>query len=763
MKLRIARLVVAFLLLLPSLTPLTIAQTSAQTASALPRLVRFGGTVKDVNGNPMTGVVGITFALYSEKTGGAPLWMETQNATADSNGHYTVLLGSTKPEGLPADLFTSEQARWVGVQVSGQAEQPRVLLVSAPYALKAGDAETIGGLPPSAFVLAAPLAIGSSTSSSTDAAVPPPAATDVTTTGGILNYLPIFSGAATIIDSSVFQTGSGTTGKIGIDTTTPVTQLDVNGAGTVRGTLSLPATGVATAAGGKNSQGLNIVASSFSSTSSTALNQVFRWQAEPAANDTTAPSGTLNLQYGLGTATPTETGLKISSKGLVTFATGQMFPGTGDGSVKSVGLTAPATDFTVSGSPVTGAGTLNFAWKVAPTNADTANAIVKRDGSGNFSAGAINATGLTATGSVTAADLNVLATVTAATVNATTASITGSMGVTSTFEFPLFASSNLGGATAIEGSATATSGDAWGVEGVTASSYSDAYGVYGVANSLTGNPIGVYGWGENSTSAIGVFGQQGSESSTAVNFSSVFSLTNGAAGVWGDGGTTSPSIGVIGTVDNGWAGLFTNNGPGFYTLEAGAQNSSASPFLAFNLANSTQCGVDANANLNCTGTKNAIVPIDGGARIVAMSAIEAPQNWFEDAGSAELVQGVARVTLDPDFIQTVNTEMEYMVFPVPNGDCKGLYVSHQTPTSFEVHELGGGTSNVRFYYRIMALRKKYENVRFADHSHDLDQMKLMQKRLGMKVAPHPHTPNEKLQLAAPRAAPRPTATKSQTR
>ena len=65
-------------------------------------------------------------------------------------------MGTTKPEGLPANLFTSEQAHWVGVQVEGQPEQPRVLLVSSPYALKAGDAETIGGLPPSAFVLAAP-------------------------------------------------------------------------------------------------------------------------------------------------------------------------------------------------------------------------------------------------------------------------------------------------------------------------------------------------------------------------------------------------------------------------------------------------------------------------------------------------------------------------------------------------------------------------------------------------------------------------------
>jgi hypothetical protein len=40
---------------------------------------------------------------------------------------------------------------------------------------------------------------------------------------------------------------------------------------------------------------------------------------------------------------------------------------------------------------VTGSGTLNFAWKVAPTNANTVNAIVKRDASGNFNAGTITA------------------------------------------------------------------------------------------------------------------------------------------------------------------------------------------------------------------------------------------------------------------------------------------------------------------------------------------------------------------------------------
>jgi hypothetical protein len=132
--------------------------------------------------------------------------------------------------------------------------------------------------------------------------------------------------------------------------------------------------------------------------------------------------------------------------------------------------------------------------------------------------------------------------------------------------------------------------------------------------------------------------------------------------------------------------------------------------------------------------QSSVVPVDSGKRKVAVSAIESPQNWFEDAGSAQLVKGVAVVALDSDFVQTVNTALDYKVFPVPNGDCKGLYVTNKTATSFEVRELGGGTSSVRFDYRIMALRKDYENVRFADHTNDPDPRRMMERMKNAKPA-----------------------------
>src|SRR5580658_3151669 len=174
---------------------------ATNTNVAVPPLINFSGTLTDANGKPLTGTAAITFSLYSEQTSGAALWMETQNVQPDKAGHYTVMLGSTSSTGLPSDIFVAGEAHWLGVQVQGQQqeEQPRVLLVSAPYALKAGDAETIGGLPPSAFVLAADAGSNKNGSAPTASKGTPsagkssaPANADVTGTGTV-GFIPIWN------------------------------------------------------------------------------------------------------------------------------------------------------------------------------------------------------------------------------------------------------------------------------------------------------------------------------------------------------------------------------------------------------------------------------------------------------------------------------------------------------------------------------------------------------------------------------------------
>jgi hypothetical protein len=131
-------------------------QTSSPAGQVVPRLVNFSGKAADVQGKAISGIAGVTFAIYKDQYEGAPLWLETQNVQADAQGKYTVRLGATKPDGLPLDLFSSGEARWLGVRVNGGEEQPRVVLVSVPYALKALDAETLGGRPASAFMVVPP-------------------------------------------------------------------------------------------------------------------------------------------------------------------------------------------------------------------------------------------------------------------------------------------------------------------------------------------------------------------------------------------------------------------------------------------------------------------------------------------------------------------------------------------------------------------------------------------------------------------------------
>ena len=132
---------------------ITFAQQSSTSSASVPNLMRYSGALKIAAGtSSSSAALGVTFAIYKQQEGGAPVWMETQNVTPDASGHYSVLLGSTRAEGLPADLFSAQEERWLGVQVQGQPEQPRVLLVSVPYAMKAAEADRLAGHSVSEFV-----------------------------------------------------------------------------------------------------------------------------------------------------------------------------------------------------------------------------------------------------------------------------------------------------------------------------------------------------------------------------------------------------------------------------------------------------------------------------------------------------------------------------------------------------------------------------------------------------------------------------------
>ncbi len=236
--------VVSLSLVLAAAMTVSVPAAAQETTATVPRLITFSGTLgsvataADESGVVMapatapTKVVAVTFSLYSEETGGAPLFSEVQNVHVDSAGHYTVELGASKPDGLPMDIFASVQAHWLGVQPQGSAEQPRVLLVSVPYALKSADAATFGGLPPSAYVRCHHRKRTRSTrrktsgagNSSTGSSKPP--VVTLVYGNGTPGYIPLWNTFTSQTSSAMYQNLAN--GKIGVGTTTPNAKFDVN-------------------------------------------------------------------------------------------------------------------------------------------------------------------------------------------------------------------------------------------------------------------------------------------------------------------------------------------------------------------------------------------------------------------------------------------------------------------------------------------------------------------------------------------------------
>ena len=195
----------------------SISWAQRPVGATVPNVVRYGGTLKDAQGALLPSTTeGVTFAIYRQQEGGAPIWIETQNVASDASGQYSVLLGGNSPSGLPSDLFSQEEQRWLGVTVQGQAEQPRVLLVSVPYALRAHDAETLAGRSISDFVLAKDVGSSATTTNATTLEQTTASASEASTipshggrTGAASQGPTNFSGSTTNQIVGISQAGTG--------------------------------------------------------------------------------------------------------------------------------------------------------------------------------------------------------------------------------------------------------------------------------------------------------------------------------------------------------------------------------------------------------------------------------------------------------------------------------------------------------------------------------------------------------------------------
>ncbi|SCX85522.1 hypothetical protein [Flavobacterium caeni] len=139
------------------------------------------------------------------------------------------------------------------------------------------------------------------------------------------------------------------------------------------------------------------------------------------------------------------------------------------------------------------------------------------------------------------------------------------------------------------------------------------------------------------------------------------------------------------------------------------------------------------------GTVNTLVQDhDGKERI--MTAPEAPEALFQDYGVANLVNGHAKIDLDPVLTKNIRVDDTHpmKVFVQLEGDCNGVYVFNKTAHSFEVKELQNGNSNVSFSYQIIAFRadeeraghvSKYSDMRFKPLNREL---KIVEKEMNFE-------------------------------
>ncbi len=249
---------------------------------------------------------------------------------------------------------------------------------------------------------------------------------------------------------------------------------------------------------------------------------------------------------------------------------------------------------------------------------------------------------------------------------------------------------------------------------------SSHHGVEGISFG-EGNVAGVYGsaiWGD------GIYGISYGPGRSGVYGKVTQSYTN-TAGLKGLSSANSDyaTWGVYGQSNaNGGAGVMAYNywyGAGLRAQSYGGniiEGYSGDPFTTyedqrFRVENDGD--IYADGDLYLGGTKSSVVrTTDREER--RLYAIESPEVWFEDFGSAQLLNGKATISIDPLFAQTVNLTETYHVFVTPISDEPVLlFVTNKHSNSFTVQgvTLDSQPTNATFDYRIVAKRLEYEDVR----------------------------------------------------
>lgn len=250
----------------------------------------------------------------------------------------------------------------------------------------------------------------------------------------------------------------------------------------------------------------------------------------------------------------------------------------------------------------------------------------------------------------------------------------------------------------------------------------------GAGGAFTGDPQGVYARGMTAATGLGIMASGNGIVPTTVPNGGGGSFRGTLLGAIGSSTTAADGTGLVGLGNNQGTYLTLTNGSGVagtgtnfgvygvaISAAAGAAGAPARAggYFVSGSGSATETftyvaayeGAGVPRKVMGDGTVNTVVR-DLDDNYVLLSAPEAPENLFQDYGTGQLVNGKARIDLDPILSKNilVNDEHPLRVFVQLRGDCNGVYVTNETATSFEVVELMGGTSNAPFFWTVTANR-----------------------------------------------------------
>ena len=541
-------LALAFCAFAPTASFSQVQEPVSNYRPVVPQSMRYTGVEQRRAGETVEAL----FRIYASQDGGEPLWSETQRVAIGADGKYSVVLGAESDDGLPQTVFTAGQARWLALSFERGQDEPRVLLASVPYAMKAADAETLAGLPAEEFVTQAQLqknvagAAGAVAANGQPGKVHPQASP---AGSGTANTIPLWTTSSTLGNSALTQSGSNITAAGSLSGQSKSTAMNsaaiigtqsaatgqVYGVGGVASSATTDAAGVIGYEAASTGQVYGVYG--YTSTSSDSAAGV--WGHEGSSNGAvfgvlggtaSGTDGASGVHGNEGSATGKVFGVSGGTNSITDGSAGVMGnEGSSKGWVHGVvGGTISGTDGAAGVLGTEGSSTGSVYGVSGSTKSTTANAAGVNGSEGATTGLVFGVSGNTSSTTLSAAGVNGYE-------GASTGRVYGvSGGTSSTTSF----------AAGVNGYENATTGMVFGVNGYTASSTTNSTGVNGFAGAKTGQVFGVYGTTDSTTSgAGGVFGANNATSGVVSGvYGNAYSPDLNAAGVSGWEGAQSGEV-----------------------------------------------------------------------------------------------------------------------------------------------------------------------------------------------------------------------------